>query len=67
MRGDIEGNQRRKLLVTQSVGFKPKKEGQRKRKLIRGRSISRETSQVNFKIMEYGPKTIEELLKTEEA
>ena len=35
LRGDIEGNQRRKLLVRESVGFHPVKHGQRKRKLIR--------------------------------
>ena len=67
LRGDIEGNQRRKLLVRESVGFHPVKHGQRKRKLIRGRNLSSEVSQVNLKILEYGPKSIEELLKPEEA
>ena len=67
LRGDIEGNQRRKLLVRKSVGFHPSRHGQRKRKLIRGRNLSSEVSQINLKILEYGPKTIEELLKPEEA
>tara|TARA_B100000700_G_C14920313_1_gene796734 strand:- start:659 stop:1048 length:390 start_codon:yes stop_codon:yes gene_type:complete len=67
LRGDIEGNQRRKLLVRESVGFHPVKHGQRKRKLIRGRNLSSEVSQINLKILEYGPKAIEELLKPEEA
>ena len=67
LRGDIEGNQRRKLLVRESVGFHPSKHGQRKRKLIRGRNLSSEVSQINLKILEYGPKAIEELLKPEEA
>ena len=50
-----------------SVGFNPVRDGQRKRKLVRGRSLSSEVSQVNLKVVEYGPKTIEELLKPEEA
>ena len=67
MRGDIDGNYRRRLLMTNSVGFTPVKNGQRKRKLIRGRSLSSQISQINLKITEYGPKAIEELLNQEEA
>ena len=67
MRGDIDGNYRRRLLMTNSVGFTPIKNGQRKRKLVRGRSLSSQISQINLKITEYGPKAIEELLNQEEA
>jgi small subunit ribosomal protein S6e len=67
MRGDISGNHRRRLLLTDSVGFTPVKDGQRKRKLIRGKNLSGEISQINLKIIEYGPKSIEELLKPEVA
>jgi len=67
LRGDIDGNQRRKLLIRKSVGFHPVRHGQRRRKLIRGRNLSSEVSQINLKILEYGPKSIEELLKSEEA
>ena len=67
LRGDIDGNQRRKLLIRESVGFHPVRHGQRRRKLIRGRNLSSEVSQINLKILEYGPKSIEELLQSEEA
>jgi small subunit ribosomal protein S6e len=67
MRGDIGGNQRRRLLMTDSVGFTPVKSGQRKRKLIRGKNLGGDISQINLKIIEYGPKSIEELLKAEVA
>ena len=67
MRGDVSGNQRRKILMRDSVGFKPVKAGQRKRKLIRGRTLSGDVSQINLKVIDYGPKTIEELFKPEEA
>lgn len=67
LRGDIDGNQRRKILMRESVGFNPTKHGQRRRKLIRGRSLNSEVSQINLKVIEYGPKSIEELLQPEEA
>ena len=67
MRGDISGNQRRRLLMTNSVGFTPLKDGQRKRKLIRGKNLSGDISQINLKVVEHGPKSIKELLKPEEA
>ena len=67
LRGDIDGNQRRKILMRESVGFHPAKDGQRRRKLIRGRSLSSEVSQINLKVIEYGPKSIEELLQPGEA
>jgi len=35
--------------------------------LIRGRSLNSEVSQINLKVIEYGPKSIEELLQPEEA
>ena len=53
--------------MTDSVGFNPIKDGQRKRKLIRGKTLSSDISQVNLKVIDYGPKSIEELLKPEEA
>ncbi len=53
--------------MTNSVGFIPVKDGQRKRKLIRGKNLSGEISQINLKVIEYGPKSIEELFKPEEA
>ena len=67
LRGDIDGNQRRKILMRKSVGFHPARDGQRRRKLIRGRNLNSEVSQINLKVIEYGPKSIEELLQPEEA
>ena len=67
MRGDLDGNQRRKILMKGSVGFNPVRDGQRKRKLVRGRTLSGDISQVNLKVIDYGPKSIEELLNPEGA
>jgi small subunit ribosomal protein S6e len=60
MRGDVPGNKRRKLLLSESIGFHPVYEGERRRVAIRGSAISSSIVQVNMAIAEYGPKSIEE-------
>ena len=62
MRPDLPGSARRKLLVSKSIGFKPKRAGLRRRKTYRGREISSETGQINLVVVERGRKTIEEML-----
>lgn len=65
MRWDLEGSSRRKVLLTKSVGFRggkskkvkgkkvyEKVEGMRKRKYVRGNTISDSIMQVNCKIIE---------------
>jgi small subunit ribosomal protein S6e len=67
MRKDLPGGRRRKVLLAGGVGFKPQTGGQRRRKTVRGNSISPDTSQLNMKITQPGSKTIEELLSGEES
>ncbi len=62
MRKDVEGPGRKKILLSAGPGFYPKLKGQRKRKSIRGNTISEATSQINLKIVKHGPKSVEELL-----
>ncbi|MCD6476986.1 MAG: 30S ribosomal protein S6e [Candidatus Aenigmarchaeota archaeon] len=65
MRKDLEGTQKKKALLTKGVGFRGRKakkvkgkkkylkvKGLRKRKYIRGNTVSDEISQVNVKIVE---------------
>ena len=61
MRADQEGSQRRKALLTKGVGFrgikkirkkKFKRKGMKKRKYIRGNTISESIAQINCKIVE---------------
>jgi len=47
MRFDIQGSPRKKAILSGGVGFKPRNEGERLRKLVRGRVISEEIVQVN--------------------
>jgi small subunit ribosomal protein S6e len=62
MRKDIEGIARKKILITVGTGFRTKVRGKRKRKSIRGNTVSTNISQVNVKVIGYGSKPIEQLI-----
>ena len=66
MRKDLPGNRRRKLLMSEGLGFHEKYPGQRKRTAIRGSTVSAEIVQINMAVAEYGPKSIEECLNPAE-
>lgn len=66
MRGDLAGAGRRRLLLSDSTGFHPRRSGQRKRKLVCGGRISADTSQLNLKIVSYGPKSVTEAFAEKE-
>lgn len=51
MRPNVHGGVRRKIVLSGGVGFNPKKEGQRKRKAVRGNIITDEIAQINIKIV----------------
>ena len=62
MRKDLPGNKRRKILLSDSLGFHETYPGERRRKALRGSAISNEIVQINMSVAEYGPKSIEEIL-----
>ena len=78
MIGDLPGTRYRRVLTTEGVGYKSRtrhkkkrdkpthEAGLRKKKPVRGNTISPDTSQVNLKITTRGAKPIEDLLKAEE-
>ncbi len=66
MRKELQGTRRRKLLISKSKGFRPKDKGVRRRKSVRGNTISTDIIQINMKITAYGSKPIEDALKTPE-
>lgn len=47
MRSDVGGGAKRYVLLTKGVGFSSAEEGQKKRKLVRGNTITEEIYQVN--------------------
>lgn len=67
MKKDVEGQRRIKSLLSGGIGFKPKMDGQRRRKTIRGNTISDDVVQINTIVTEKGKKSIDELLGAEEA
>ena len=54
MRFDIQGAARKRAILSGGVGFKPADNGERQRKLLRGRVISEETLQINSVIVSGG-------------
>jgi small subunit ribosomal protein S6e len=62
MRSDVEGIQKKKILLSSGPGYKPKEKGIRKRKSVRGNTISADIIQVNLKVQAAGPKPLEELI-----
>ena len=65
MRHDVPGATRRRLLLSRGLGYKPKENGKRKKKSVRGNTINQEIVQVNMKVLKPGAKPIEEIIKGE--
>ena len=66
MRESIEGPMMKKVLIEQGQGIRDTEEGTRKRKSVRGNTVSDDTEQLNTKVVEEGSKPVEELLGEEE-
>jgi len=62
----IHGAVKKKVLLSAPPGFHPKKEGQRKKKTVRGNTISADIVQINVKVIKKGSKPLEEIFKKEE-
>lgn len=57
MRSDTMGGGKNYVLMTPGVGYKSKEKGTKKRKLVRGNTITEETYQVNAKRVEEASNT----------
>jgi small subunit ribosomal protein S6e len=66
MRRSIEGSERKKVLLEDGAGIDEKEDGVRRRKSIRGNTVSDEIQQLNTTVVEEGSKPVEELLGEEE-
>ncbi len=62
MHPSVRGSVKKKILLSGPPGFYPKLKGQRKRKLVRGDTISQDIVQINAKVIKKGEKSLEELL-----
>ncbi len=50
MRADVHGGVKTRLVVTQGVGFHANRKGERRRKAVRGKTITDDIVQINMKI-----------------
>ncbi len=67
MRYDIHGAGRAKILISKGIGFrKPKMEGQRRRRTVRGNTVSSDVAQINCKVIKAGKDAVAKLLGIEE-
>jgi small subunit ribosomal protein S6e len=64
MHPDVHGSVKKKALLAMPPGFHPKIKGQRKRKTVRGNTVSDQIVQINVKVTKKGEKPLEELVPT---
>jgi len=62
MRKDFPGMGRRRLLLSKSLGFKPKEKGLRRKKSVRGNTINQDIVQINMSVAKYSSRSIDQLL-----
>jgi small subunit ribosomal protein S6e len=55
MRADVHGGVKKYIVLSAGPGFKATRHGERRRKLVRGRTITDETYQINFTVSKEGP------------
>ena len=66
MRASIEGSERRRVLIEEGSGIQEKEDGMKRRKSVRGNTVSTEIEQLNTKVVEEGSESLEELLSEDE-
>ena len=66
MRSDLPGAGRRNLLLSDGKGFHEIRDGMRKKKTIRGNTVSQDIVQINMKVIKHSSRSIDQLLKTKE-
>lgn len=66
MRPDVEGPARKRVVLAFPPGFHPIRKGERKRKSVRGNTVSKDISQINLRVVKVGKKALETLLGAKE-
>lgn len=52
MRPDVHGSAKARIVLSGGAGYHPKSKGEQKRKVVRGNTVSAETTFLNFEIVE---------------
>ena len=66
MHPSVQGAVKKKTLLSGPPGFHPELKGQRKRKTVRGNTISQDTMQINAKVVKKGEKSLAEMFPAKE-
>ncbi len=66
MRKSLEGTGRRRALIGEGPGIREDEGGVRRRKSVRGNTVSEDIQQLNTRVAEEGSKSVEELLSEDE-
>ena len=55
MRKDVHGPVKRKILVSKrGIGYKPKRNGEKRRRTVRGNEVTHDMTLINLKVVKYG-------------
>jgi small subunit ribosomal protein S6e len=65
MRPDVHGGVKSRVLLSGGVGYKPQERGGRRRKTVRGNTVTEDISQINMKITEKPKKKPREARKSQ--
>ncbi len=66
MRKDFPGMGRRRLLLSESLGFHHQEQGIRKKRSVRGNTVNQNIVQINMKVTKHSNKPIEKILNVDE-
>ena len=66
MHPNVHGPGRKSIVLSHAPGFHPEIKGQRRRKMVRGNTVSADIIQINCKVIKTGAKPIEQLFGKEE-
>lgn len=62
MHPSVSGPMRKKIYSFNGVGFRQNTKGERRRKSVRGNTVSKETAQLNMIVTKFGGKSLDELV-----
>lgn len=62
MRAGVHGSERKRILISAGAGIRKKRKGEKRKKTVRGSTISESIAQVNMVVVSPGSKTLPELL-----
>jgi small subunit ribosomal protein S6e len=55
MRKDVHGPVKKRILVSKrAIGYRPKRKGEKRRKMVRGNEVSFDMTLLNLKVVKYG-------------